>query len=180
MTRDCQSLEGLGAPSQKTSLLGGVAQILICKTIPTSSRCGTICSTQIPTIPPSNKESPCKLNYLHTGRSNAPSRSNSLLRGKTTRLMWSNNCCRSLFYTAWELARPLQRSTAVKFLKSPILASQGPIVPFCASGVGRLIAPFAPLGDLHRRTSPTHTTKFGAWLWYHLKDSGHHPKRLSF
>jgi len=26
-----------------------------------SSRCGTICSTQIPTIPLSNKESPCKL-----------------------------------------------------------------------------------------------------------------------
>ena len=45
------------------------------KTIPTSSRCGTICSIQISTISPSNKESPCKLNYLHIGRSNAPSRS---------------------------------------------------------------------------------------------------------
>ena len=75
-------LVGLGAPSQKTSLLGGVVLILInprpsprladvglfvrpksqqpvrwscpnpykTKIIPTSSRCGTICSTQIPTL----------------------------------------------------------------------------------------------------------------------------------
>ena len=98
--------EGLGASSQKTNLLGGVAQILITqdhpiptssrcgticltqiptislsnkesqtKSLPTSSRCGTICLTQIPTIPPRTKSLPCKLNYLHTGKSNAPSRS---------------------------------------------------------------------------------------------------------
>ena len=50
----CQSfgLEGLGGPSEKTSLLGGVVQTLYTpKAIPMSSRCGTICLIQIPSIP---------------------------------------------------------------------------------------------------------------------------------
>ena len=41
------TIEGLGTPSQNTSFLGEFDQI----TIPTSSRCGTIFSTQIPTSP---------------------------------------------------------------------------------------------------------------------------------
>jgi len=52
----------------------------ISKIIPLSGRCGTICSTQILTIP-LNKESPCNLNFLHNGRSNSQSRSNYLLHG---------------------------------------------------------------------------------------------------
>jgi len=161
------SVEGRGAPSQKTSLLGGVAQILIypTKIIPTSSRCGTIFSTQIPTIPLKQRVSPYKLNYLHTGRSNAPLRSNFSLRGKAARLMWSTNCSRSLLYTAWEAARPLQKSTTVKFFESPTLASQEPIAPFCAIGVIKPITLLRHWEDLHLRISPKHTTKFGAWLW---------------
>ena len=41
-------LEGFGTPSQKTNILGEVAaNPNILKTIPTFSRCGTICSTKI-------------------------------------------------------------------------------------------------------------------------------------
>ena len=43
--------EGLGAPSQKTSQWSCLNPY-ISKTIPTSSRCVTICSTQIPTLSP--------------------------------------------------------------------------------------------------------------------------------
>ena len=75
---DIMTHEGLGAPSQKTSLLGGVAQILIYPRpssprlvdvgLFVSSRCGTICSTKISTIPFSNKESPLQAqlsSHLH-------------------------------------------------------------------------------------------------------------------
>ena len=69
------------------------------------------------------------------------------------RLMWSTNCSWSLLYTAWQTTwhagahwkgaplyrvtcvRPLERSTTVKFLESPTLASQGPVAPFCAIGI---------------------------------------------
>jgi len=97
-----------------------------------------------------------------------------------TRLTWSTNCTWPLLYTAWVSACPLQRSITAKFFESRILASHRPIAPFCAIVVIRPIVPFAPLGDRHHRISPTHTTKFGAWLWYQLLDLGHHLKRLIF
>ena len=126
---------------------------------------------------PPNKESPCKLNYLHTRRSNSLSRYN--------------------FFTAWEddtpyvkhqlqsvtplhrRSRPLQRSTIAKFLESPT-SFTGAYCAFLRHWGDQAHCVFAPLGDLYRRTSPTHTTKLGAWLWYQLKDLGHHPKRLAF
>ena len=66
------------------------------------------------------------------------------------------------------------------FLESPTLASQGHIAHFCAIGGDQAHCTFAPLGDLYHQTSPIHTTKFEAWLWYQLKDLWHHPKRLAF
>ena len=131
------------------------------KTIPTSSRCGTICSTQIPTIPPSNKESPCKLNYLHTGRSNAPSRSNSSLRGKTARLNVKYQLQSVTPLHRVVAGTPIAKEHHCQISRESNISFTG---AFCASGVGRPLCAFAPLGDLHRRTSPTHTTKFGTWL----------------
>ena len=131
------------------------------KIIPTSSRCGTICSTQIPT---SNKESPLQAQLSSH---------------------WKIKCSIEIqLFTAWgcntpyvkvpiavshsstprNRRAPITRSTTAKFLESPTLVSQGLIAPFCASGVGMPIAPLCHWGDLHRRTTPTHTTKFGAWL----------------
>jgi len=57
-----------------------------------SSRCGAICSIQIPTISLSNKEFACKLifthpeDHLHTCKTYAPSRSSPLRSG--TCLTW--------------------------------------------------------------------------------------------
>ena len=138
-------LEGFGAPFQKTC-----PNSYILKTIHTSSQCGTICSTQIPTIPLEQRVSLQAQLSSH----------------------WKIKCSiETQLFTSWEphalcevptavghsstprnRRAPITRSTTVKFLQSPRLASQG---PYCA---------IAPLGDLHRRTSPTHTTKFGVWL----------------
>ena len=126
-------------------------------------------SSTIFTLKARTKSLPCKLNYLHTGRSNAPSRSNSSLQAQLCKLNYlhtgrlnapsrsnSSLCGSRTLYVKYQLqsvtplhrmtdrvtcVRPLERST---FLESPTLASQGPIELFCAIGVIKLIA---PLGD---------------------------------
>ena len=116
-----------------------------------------------PNNPPSNKESPYKLNYLHTERLNAPSRSNSSLREVAARLMWHQLQSVTPLHRV-RSGTPITKEHHCQISREPNISFTGVYAPFCASGVARPIAPFAPLGDLHRRTSPTHTTKFGAWL----------------
>ena len=111
-------LEVLGVPSQKTTLLGGVAQILIPKIIPVSSRCETICSIQIPTIPARTKSLPASLTFLRNERPNA----------------WSG------LFTAWGQTRLTESPTAVrpliyttiKYLASQIVLQGLTIAPSCA------------------------------------------------
>ena len=112
-----------------------------------------------PNNPLWSKESPCKLNFLHNGRPNARSRSNSSLHGANT--LYTSLCGadtpymkhqlnRSLLYTAWVATRPLQRSIIVKYLASQS-ALQGPTtVPSCAK-----------LRDQQQRILSTHTTSSG-------------------
>ena len=64
-----------------------------------------------PNNPPPNKESPCKLNYL---------------QHRKIKCSIKIQLFTAFLYTTWEAARPLQRSTTAKFLKSPTLASHGP------------------------------------------------------
>ena len=130
MQQDLLEPEGLGAPSQKTSLLGGVAQILISpRPSPRLADVGLFVRPK-PNNPPSNKESPCKLYYLHTGRSNAPSRYRLL---SVTPLHYGAN-----------------------FLESQIVALQGLIALFSPSGVGRPIAPLRHWG-IYIPSNITHT-----------------------
>ena len=110
------------------------------KAILTSSRCGTICSTQIPTIPPRTKSLPASSTIfkpedqmLHWDPTlHCVGRRHALCEVPTAVGHSSTPCNRRA---------PITRSTTVKFLESPTLASQGPIAPFCAIGVSRLIAP---------------------------------------
>ena len=163
--------EELGAPSQKTSLLGRVTQILIySRPSPRLADVGLFVRPKSQQFPPRTKSFPCKLNYLHTGRSNAPSRSNSSLcesrtpyalhTGRSNAPSRSNSSLREsrtpyVLQSVTPLhrmtdrvtcVRPLERSTTAKFLESPTLTSQGPIAPFCANGVGKPIAPLRHWG----------------------------------
>ena len=118
---------------------------------------------------PSNKEFSYKLNFLHNGRPNARSRSNSSLCGGRSRLMWSTNCSRPLFYTTWVTTRPLQKSTTVKYLTSHI-ALQGLLL--------RLLAPNWEINNIEYHPHTRLSLGLGSdtnWMTW-----GFHPKRLTF
>ena len=122
-------LEGLGAPPQKTSLLGGVAQILIYpRPSPRLADVGLFVRPKSQQFPPRTKSFPCKLNYLHTRRSNPPSRSNSSLRESRTPYVLQSVTPLHCMTDRVTCVRPVERSTTAKFLESPTLTSQGQCV----------------------------------------------------
>ena len=127
--------EGLGTPSQKTSLLGGVAQILINpRPSPRLADVGLFVRPKSQQSPLEQRVSPLQA-QLSSHRKIKCSIEIQLFtawEGGTPYV--KTNCSRSLLYTACPAPRPLQRSTTAKFLESQTLASQG------------LIAPFAPVG----------------------------------
>ena len=157
--------EGPGAPSQKTSLVGGVAQILISpRPSPRLADVGLFCSTQTQQSPPRTKSLPCKLYYLHTERSNAPSRYRLL---SVTPLHYGVNFLESQIVALQGLIALYFFILFFSFFRQ--WGGQAGLMRLCVIGV-----------SIYRRTSPTHTTNFGAWLWYHMKDSRLHPKRLVY
>ena len=117
-----------------------------------SSQCGTICSTQIPTIPFEQRVS-LQAQLSSHWKFKCSIEIQFFHRVGGAQITWSTNC--SAMHTTAKFSRAQQ-------------ALQGPTAPFLAIWVIRLIASFASLGDRHHRTSLTQMTKFGAWLWYQL------------
>ena len=161
-------LEGLGAPSQKTSLLGGVAQILIFpRPSPRLADVGLF-------VRPKSQQSSLRTKSLPA--------SSTIFTLEDQMLHWDPTLhCVRLRHALCEVLQsvtPLHHHCQIS--REPNISFTGAYCAFLRQWGGQAYCAFASLGDLHRRTSPTHTTKFGAWIWYHLKDLGHHPKRLAF
>ena len=138
-------IEELGTPSQKTSLLGRVAQVLINpRPSPRLADVGLFVRPKSQQPPLEQRvSSPCKLNYLRTGRSNAPSRYPTLhcVGGR-----------HALCEVPTAVGHSSTRTTA-KFLESQTLASQGPIAPVGWAGPLRLCV----IGGIYTSSNITHT-----------------------
>ena len=167
-------IEGSGAPSQKTCLLlGGVAQILI---LPRPS--SRLADVRLFVRPKSQQSLP-RTKSLHASSTIFTPEDQMLHRDPTLH-------CVGLRHTLYEVPTtvghsstpcnrraPITRSTTIKFLESPTLASQGPIAPFTPVAWP---GPVRYWGGSYIVEHHPHR----AWLLYHLKHLGHHPKRLAF
>ena len=176
----CTANEGLGAPSQKTSHLSGVAQILI---FPRSSPClGDVGQF----VRPKSQQSPPRTKSLHASSTIFTREDQMLHRDPTLHCVRLRHAlCEVLLQSVTSLhhvvaSTPIAKEHHRQILREPNISFTGIYYAFLPQWGGQAHYAFAPLRDLHRRTSPTHMTKFRAWLWYHLKDLGHHPKRLAF
>ena len=116
----CEGIEGLGAPSQKTSLLGGVAQIL---TYPRPSPCLTDVGLF---VRPKSQQSPPQIKSLPV--------SSTIFTPADQMLHWDTN----FFSPCGIRASNSVVHITVKFSRAQ-LALQGPIAPFCAIGWSGLL-----------------------------------------
>jgi len=81
-----------------------------------------------PNNPPSNKESPCKLNFLHNETPNARLRSNSSLREANT--PYVTNCSGSLLYTANNHSGSLLYTVCTNYSGSLLYTAREAACPF--------------------------------------------------
>ena len=138
--------EGLEAPSQKTSLLGGVAKIVIYpRPSPRLTDVGLFVRPKSQK-PPLNKESPYKLNYLHTERSNALSRYKFLhCLGRRPALCEAPTAIGHSF-TPRERQHARYKGAPLLNFSRAQLALQGPYCAFLHHWGDQARCTFAPLG----------------------------------
>ena len=145
--------QGLGAQSQKTSFLGGVVQILIFQRPSPCLADVRLCVRPKSQQSSLEQRSPCKLNFLHNGKSNVRSRSNSSVHGADTPYV------KHQLQPTTPLYRVEMRHAYYKGAPLP----KYPVEPNCIIEA-YYYAFLRQIGGQQHQTSPTYLTKFGAWL----------------